>query len=201
MGPNGRRLYANSQFFGFQFENCERFWFQPKREDEKIRNIFKALNSGLSYGRVLVEIDENDDIEANGLFAARDKSNGLYYRARIVGTDFDESSESLIYSVVYIDYGHTGVCKREEMRRLLDHDLKNLPPRCFECRLAEVHPAIIHSETNDWSQEANETFRELIEDADSRASAEVSPIIIPTVYATVYVFIARKRRSGADSKS
>lgn len=161
----------------FQFENCERFWFQPKREDEKIRNILKALNSGLSYGRVLIEIDELDDIETNGLFAARDKSNGLYLRARVVGTDFDESSESLIYSVVFIDYGHTGVCKREEMRRLLDHDLKNLPPRCFECHLAEIQPAIIQSETNDWSQEANETFRELIEDADHRASAEVSPII------------------------
>lgn len=144
---------------------------------------------------MLAEFDDTDDIETNGVIAARDKRNGTYYRARILGADFDEATDSLLYSVFYIDYGHTGLCKLTEMRRLLNYEMQNLPPRCFECRLAEVQPAIIQSETNDWSQEANDKFRDMIDDADQRVTAEVSHIIMHSVFthSTAYVFTARKR--------
>lgn len=131
------------------------------------------MNSGHSYSRTLAEFDEIDDIDTNVMIAARDKRNGTYFRARILGADFDEESDSLLYSVFYIDYGHTGLCKLEEMRRLLNDEMQKLPPRCFECRLAELQPAIVHSETNDWSQEANDTFRELIDEADQSVTAMV----------------------------
>lgn len=167
-------MHSISTFLSFQFENCERFWFQPKREDEQIRNISKILNSGQSYGRTLVEFDETDDIDTNGVIAAREKRSGTFFRARILGSEFDEISDSLVYTVFYIDYGHTGQCKLAELRRLLKNDLQNLPPRCFECRLAELQPAITQSETNDWSQDANDLFHDLIDEADGRVTAEVS---------------------------
>lgn len=172
--PNASAELCSISIFSFQFENCERFWFQPKREDEQIGKIFKMLNSGQSYSRTLAEFDETDDIDPNGVIAAREKRNGSFFRARILGSEYDEVSDSLVYTVFYIDHGHNGQCKLEEMRRLLNNDLQNLPPRCFECRLAELQPAITQSETNDWSQDANDLFHDLIDEADGRVTAEVS---------------------------
>lgn len=139
------------------------------------------LNAGHGHRRPFAEFDDPDEIDTNGVIAAHDKRKGTYLRARILSTDFDEATESLLYFVSFIDYGYTGFCKSNELFRLLDSEIQNLPPRCFECRLAEVQPAIIRSETHDWSPEANDTFRQLIDDTDGRVTAEVSHIITHSI--------------------
>lgn len=111
------------------------------------------------------------------MIAAHDKQKDIYLRARVLSADFDEATESSLYFVTFIDYGYTGLCEPNELFRLLDSEIQNIPPRCFECRLAEVQPAVIKSETHDWSQEANDIFRQSIDDTDGRVTAEVSHII------------------------
>lgn len=143
------------------------------------------MNSVQSYGRTLVEFVDSEDIDTNVVIAARDKRNGTFFRARILGSDFDEATESSLFTVFYIDYGHTGVCKLEELRRLVNQEMQNLSPRCFECRLAEIQPTIIRSETNDWSPEANDIFRSHIDRADGKVTAEVSSIIMHPICAHI----------------
>lgn len=136
------------------------------------------MNTGHSRSRPFTEFDDPEEIDTNGVIAALDKRKGTYLRARVLSNNFDEATISTLYSVFYIDYGYTGLCEWNELFRLSDSEIRNLPPRCFECRLAEVQPAIIQSETHDWSPEANDTFRQLIDDTDGRVTAEVSHIIM-----------------------
>lgn len=146
------------------------------REYDTIRSISKTLNSNSAYNRTLAGFSKSDDVDTNSVIAALDKSNGLLYRARILSidcVDLDDTSDSKLYTVFFIDYGHTAQCELSGLRCILSHELQNLPPRCFECRLAEVQPAIIQSETNDWSPDANHLFHERIKEADYHVTAEV----------------------------
>lgn len=137
---------------------------------------------------MLIEFGDSEEIDTNVVIAAREKRNGMFFRARIFGSDFDEATESTLFTVFYIDYGHMGVCKLEELRRLVNQELQNLPPRCFECRLAEIQPTVIRSETNDWSPEANDIFRNLIDGANRKVTAEVSPIIMHPIFTHIRLY-------------
>lgn len=136
-----------------------------------MRRIRNELTS--NSNRVLAEITETGGVEVSDVIAARDQRSGNFMRARILAVESDANTDSTSYHIFFIDYGHTRTCKLTDIRQLMNPDLQNLATQCFECRLAEIQPNLMQSETNDWSQMANEKFRSMIDDADQEVVAEV----------------------------
>lgn len=73
-----------------------------------------------------------------------------------------------------MDFGNTEKCKLSDVRRFrgVSVGFMAIPPRCFECSLAQVQPSIINAPDGLWPIKANTLFRELTE--GEKVEAEVS---------------------------
>ncbi|KAI8493624.1 hypothetical protein Bbelb_285450 [Branchiostoma belcheri] len=84
------------------------------------------------------------------IVAAPFQHDDAWYRARVMG--FWKAGTLDLY---YVDYGDSGVVKRENLRALR-HDFLSLPFQAVECSLAGVAP-----KGEDWSEQATDLFEEL----------------------------------------
>lgn len=71
------------------------------------------------------------------------------------------------FQIFLMDYGKTISCDFDKLYRF-DKEAEQLrmPPRCFECCLAEVQPSTINFSANDWQSEANALLHKAADEQD-----------------------------------
>lgn len=105
-------------------------------------------------------------IPRDKIFVARD-GDGTLYRARLVALDEDMKSAT----VSLIDIGRTLKCLPSHVYMFKqDNELSSLPPRCFQCRLAEIQPSTANiSGGYMWDSDAIELFKFFADDCEVKA--------------------------------
>eukprot|EP00058_Branchiostoma_floridae_P027349 XP_002612840.1 hypothetical protein BRAFLDRAFT_67212 [Branchiostoma floridae] len=96
------------------------------------------------------ELEPIHTLMVGDIVAAPFQHDDAWYRARVMG--FWKAGTLDLY---YVDYGDSGVVKRENLRALR-HDFLSLPFQAVECSLAGVAPR-----GEDWSEQATDLFEEL----------------------------------------
>lgn len=84
--------------------------------------------------------------------------------------------------MLFIDFGNTEECTIEELRRLSGASARfiHVPPRCFECYLHELQPAVLDAQNSTWSKAANKWFGR--ETDGKEVTAEVCVKMCPKLY-------------------
>lgn len=161
------------------------FWFQPKSEKQRVENFKKVLNdntNGIIELCVDYEVVTHEDI-----IVARDRNDNKLYRARLVTWDYDQfTNEYKTATICFIDYGHTQKCDTVDLFVFTRaNEMATMPPRCFQCRLAEIQPSTANiSGGNMWDHDAINLFKRFVFDCDVKA--EVSSIIIIRTFQSIY---------------
>lgn len=78
-----------------------------------------------------------------------------------------------IHQIRFLDYGFIrDDCKLETLRLVeSDSEFMDLPPRCFECSLAQLQPSVLMSPSGTWDSDAVKWFRNVA--ANRHLSIEV----------------------------
>lgn len=77
-------------------DSCNRFWFQPKGEQEQIAQIRRELNPAHS-SRIIRAIDMNTVITLGQIVAA--KKDGIVYRGKVMGIEQNSEGTSNVFQV------------------------------------------------------------------------------------------------------
>lgn len=147
-----------------QVEHCSKFWFQPKSEKQRVENFKRILNDPNGI------IDKCSDFNAvthEQIIVARDHNDHKLYRARLVAWDYDRFTCDYRHAVVnFIDYGHTQKCDLDDLFVFTSNsELATLPPRCFQCRLANIEANTANvSGGNSWDYSAINFFKDIVFD-------------------------------------
>lgn len=147
----------------FQVDSCSKFWFQPLNEKERVKKYSKILNDP-QFAQYYQSVD-SDKIDKRLMFIVRDRKSDRLLRAQICKIDRSESQDLKI-TVMFIDFGHKQECSIDELCTLkLKDDELQLPPRCFECCLAEIEPSTLNRTAgNYWDFDAVELFKAKMKD-------------------------------------
>lgn len=131
-----------------------------------MRTIFDDLNAELE------PFASWDEVTVGSVVAAR--YCGEYHRAKVI--DVLRSANRYSYRVRIMDFGMFAEVHFGDLRQLLGVAAKyvELPPRVFECRLAEVQPSSMASDKGVWTTESVSAFGELIKGMTTDVCVEVS---------------------------
>lgn len=139
--------------------------------------IFKELNLSSD----IEPFEDPTEIRNGQILAAR--FDGDYHRAKIICST--KSETGVLYKCNFIDFGYDRMIEFDKLRRFrgVSAQFSDIPPRVFECRLAEVQPTSLNSERCTWTTEANRFFEGLVNDITVCAQVnsicqESVPIII-----------------------
>lgn len=138
----------------------------------EIVDISEKLNTD-KFSEMLWPIDNRADIKPDETFAVRDGSAGTVKRGRLIRTGYDEKNEEWCFRMLCIDYGNMSNYSIENIYKISNERVRNLPARCFECCLAEVQPHMLESDSGTWSASANSVVREAFQGADREVTIEV----------------------------
>lgn len=127
-----------------QVENCSKFWFQPTAERQTVAFYVRELNR---HDQEIFVPCTDDDLPLNHstIYVARNHCDKKFYRARLIGYDFNSQTMTFKGTVCFIDTGLTQKCELADIYlftktgELLEQ--ATMPPRCFPCRLAEIQPS------------------------------------------------------------
>lgn len=110
------------------------------------------------------QCDDYLKLTRDTIIVAHDHSDGKFYRARLTGWDHDTYANIFKGSVRFLDSGHSQKVQMSDLYIFKkDIEQANMPPRCFECRLAEIQPSTANiSGGYTWSKRAIEKFQELV---------------------------------------
>lgn len=134
-------------------------------EDSLMRNIFDELNVELD------PFESWDQVTIGAVVAAR--YCGEFHRAKVV--DVIRSANRHSYRVRIIDFGMFAEVHLGDLRQLLGvaAQFADIPPRVFECRLAELQPSSMASDKSVWTAESVTAFGELIKGMTTDVCVEV----------------------------
>lgn len=96
---------------------------------------------------------------------ARNHIDQKYYRARLIGYDFNGQTMTFKGTVCFIDTGLTQKCELADIFMFTKQgeltEQATMPPRCFPCRLAEIQPSTSNiSGGYLWDREAIDLFNQ-----------------------------------------
>lgn len=111
------------------------------------------------------------------ILVARDQTDQKLYRARLIAWDYDQYSKIFKGTVCFIDTGRTQKCQLEDLFMFTQEIRQSkLPPRCFQCRLAEIQPSTANiSGGHMWDRDGVERFKSLVNNI--KVKAEVNWLI------------------------
>lgn len=112
------------------------------------------------------------------------ESAAEYYRAKVLHIKCS-SRASKAYRLFLIDFGITDHFEFDYLRdpQMVASDFMELPPRCFECSLAELQPSTINCPNGVWPRESLKCFEKYTKDG------EVEADIYSVANGIVHVFI------------
>lgn len=124
-------------------DSCSKFWFQPLNEKERVKKYDSILNDP-EFAQYYQSIDP-DKIDKRIILVVRDRMSNRLLRAQICKAGTKIQRREPKFTVMFIDFGHKQECKLDEIYSIkLKDDELQLPPRCFECRLAEIEPSTLN---------------------------------------------------------
>lgn len=140
------------------------------------RNVVKRFDSDkeISVGQVLlVKTQLSHDTAAE------------YYRAKVLHIN-PSWQEPKVYRLFLIDFGITDYFEFDYLRnpQMIALDFMKLPPRCFECSLAELQPSTINCPDGKWPSEAIKCFEEFI--GDGEIEAEIYSVTNDVVHVFIH---------------
>lgn len=156
-----------------------KFWFKPteRRNEEILESIRSVMNN--ERLNTITELSElKGKIVAAKVRNEEERMNDMdrsYHRAKILSKVYVR--ETCHYQILLIDEGDEAVVKFEDLRSLdnvwvlgttvgfRDTNkiyLVDIPPRAFECTLAEIQPSYVHSSAGKWTPDAIEEFKSML---------------------------------------
>lgn len=98
------------------------------------------------------------------------ESAAEYYRAKVLHINSSWRAPKT-YRLFLIDFGITDHFEFDYLRdpRMIASDFMKLPPRCFECSLAELQPSTINCPDGEWPRAAQKCFEEYVKDGEVEA--------------------------------
>lgn len=136
----------------------------------------KSFNQSLVKSRknVVKRFDGADEIAVGQVLLVKTQlpfeSTAEYYRAKVLHINSSWRATNA-YRLFLIDFGITDHFEFDYLRdpRLIASDFMKLPPRCFECSLAELQPSTINYPIGVWPREAQKCFEEYVKDVEVEA--------------------------------
>ncbi|XP_055295310.1 probable ATP-dependent RNA helicase spindle-E [Sitodiplosis mosellana] len=165
-------------------ESCSKFWFRPNSELQRIEHFNRELNERSNQN--IEACSDFFGITHDQIIVARDYDDNMLHRARFITWDYDAfTNEFKQATVCFIDYGHTQKCDTKDLYVFTRAtEMATMPPRCFQCRLAEIQPSTINlSGGYMWDHRAIQQFKQLL------LECEVKAEIYSVVNGVVNVFI------------
>lgn len=172
----GRVTYVGQLFFFLttefpnhlplpKVESPHRFFVRSSDENSLMRTIFDELNGELEPFATW------DAVKVGSVVAAR--YCGEFHRAKVI--DVIRSANRHSYRVRIMDFGMFAQVYLDDLRQLLGvaGQFKEIPPRVFECRLAEVQPSSMASDKGVWTTDSVNAFGELIKGMTTDVCVEV----------------------------
>lgn len=143
--------------------HCNKFYLRP--EDSKNKDIFQDIHTKLnlpSFG--LRVFDPEWHFSVGQMVAAPLRENCEQYgRALLKSYRNIRSTGDVVWTVFFLDYGHTATLGESAFRHLegpIDY-IKEIPQRVFEASLTEVQPAAIISPQGIWTAQSINRFKEM----------------------------------------
>lgn len=152
--------------FFVQVETPHRFFVRSSDEESLMRSMFDELNAELE------PFETWDQVAVGSVVAAR--YCGEFHRAKVM--DVVRSANRHSYRVRIMDFGMFAEVHLGDLRQLLGvaSQFADIPPRVFECRLAEVQPSSLASDKGIWTPESVSAFGGLIKGMTTDVCVEVS---------------------------
>ncbi|XP_055325146.1 probable ATP-dependent RNA helicase spindle-E isoform X2 [Sitodiplosis mosellana] len=165
-------------------EACNQFWFQPETEWYKVSEFETYLRN---YRKEVLEPLSIDTESLIGqlIIVSIDACSGItYHRAKILAFNAE------LCRVRLIDTGKVLECNTECIYRYCGRlrTFFDLPPRCFECRLAQMQPSQIRYPSGNWPIEAITLFRNKTE----QRTIEIEVYSVTNGKANVFVHVDSK---------
>lgn len=153
-------------------ENCSKFWLQPENEARFVRQYHLELNNS-HVNEIYFPCSDYLTLTRASIIVALDHSDGKMYRARLIGWDYNPRTRIFKGTVRFLDSGRS---QKVQMCDLFlfkaDIEQSQMPPRCFECRLAEIQPSTANiSGGHAWDRRVIERFQQTV--LNRRVKAEV----------------------------
>lgn len=137
-----------------------------------MRTIFDDLN------HMDFELEPFDSVKmvTVGMVVAT-RYNGEFHRAKVIVITRTENSA--FYRVRIIDFGMTVEVKFSDLRQLTGNvsQYVDLPPRVFECRLAELQPSSMTSEKCVWTTDSIITFGQLVDGLTEDVCVQIYSVV------------------------
>lgn len=144
-----------------QVVSCSKFWLQPSDEKSKVDWYSETLNA---LNCPYIEMCFDDDIiDKNTIIVARNRLDNRLHRARVLNW-YKEKSE-VQCEVLFIDFGFVQKdCTKDDLYTFKRYfEAAKMPPRCFECCLAEIQPSASNlSGGSKWDYQAVEQFKRTV---------------------------------------
>lgn len=138
---------------------------------EEIEKIIHTLNSKKSNA-YLEAFAHSSDLDDNETLAVLDGDE--FKRGILLDVVFDQNSNEKQYKVLCIDYGNAVVSPLDGLRKLVKNDIRNMAPRCFECRMAGIQPSATKTENNVWSEDCRSVILDVLKKDGRKAKLEVN---------------------------
>lgn len=140
-----------------------RFFFQTRDEQSFIRQIFDELNIG-SAAATLRPFAQPQDVRRGAAVVVT--VDGARHRGRITHVQHAQDA-TWLYQVRLLDFGSVQECRFADLLRYgpvgsASAQYADVPPRAFECRLAEVQPSQLTAEKGLWTADAVQAFAGLV---------------------------------------
>lgn len=143
--------------------HCNKFYLRP--EDTKNKDIFGDIHSKLnSRGYRLERFDPEWQFAVGQMVAAPlEEGSERYARAVLKSYKNIRSTGDVMWTVFFLDYGHSSVLGQSAFRKLdgpLEY-MKEIPQRVFEATLSEIQPSAIISPQGIWTAQSINRFKEM----------------------------------------
>lgn len=122
---------------------------------------------------------DDDIIDKNAIMVARNRLNNRLYRARVLNWYKDKSEVQC--EVLFIDFGCVQKdCVKDDLYTFKGYfEAAKMPPRCFECCLAEIQPSASNlSGGSKWDYQAVEKFKRMVLGKEVTAKVNIYKLTI-----------------------
>lgn len=143
-------------------DHCGKFWFQPLSEIDSLKDITKQINK-----EIILKFNYPSDISKGMIVAAF--LHDSYHRAKVLNVE-RKSDAMVSFRVFFIDYGNSETVEFSKLRNLKFDNLKDIPPRVFECCLAGIQPSSLNCPTGRWPKQAIELMQQVTNQEMSKSS-------------------------------
>lgn len=158
------------------------FHFQTAEERSFVRRIFEELNAPSSG---LLPIRSAQEVRAGQPIVCI--VSGERHRGRILQCIGSGGSEYLFH-VRLIDFGYEQECKLGDLMRYggASGQYADIPPRVFECRLAELQPSQLTAEKGMWTSDAIRAFSAHVHEGQPSVTLQVYSVVERVAHVVVH---------------